>query len=52
MSRKSGTFFGYVCIYCYVVCSEGGIPMRESTNPYEDLEDLIFDPDAGGPSQR
>jgi len=26
--------------------------MRESSNPMTDLDDLIFDEDAGGPSER
>ena len=52
LSRKSGTFFIDINIYCYVVFFRGGISMRESTSPNDDLEDLLFDPDAGGPSQR
>ncbi len=31
---------------------EGGKPMRESDDPNADLEDLIFDEESGGPSQR
>jgi len=26
--------------------------MRESSDPNADLEDLLFEPDAGGPSER
>ena len=35
-----------------VVFLKGGLAMRESTDPRADLDDLIFDEDAGGPSQR
>ena len=52
MSRKSGTFFAHIYIYCYVVFQKEDIHMRESTNPWEDLDDLIFYPGDGGPSQR
>ena len=35
-----------------VVFLKGAGSMRESNDPKADLEDLIFDEDAGGPSQR
>jgi hypothetical protein len=31
---------------------KGGTNMRECNDPNVDLEDLIFDEDAGGPSER
>jgi len=31
---------------------KGEKTMRETTDPNVDLEDLLFDPDAGGPSER
>lgn len=31
---------------------KGEIDMRESNDPRMDLDDLIFDEDAGGPSDR
>ena len=51
LSRKSGTFFVRWSIYCYVVFLKEK-SMRESTDPNADLEDLLFEPDAGGPSER
>jgi len=41
--------------YAYTVRSEikkGGSAMRETNDPYADLEDLLFDEDSGGPSER
>jgi hypothetical protein len=35
-----------------VTFSKGDSFMRESNDPKADLEDLIFDEDAGGPSER
>ena len=52
LSRKSGTFFAHPDIYCYVVFITGGKTMQETNDPNADLEDLLFDPEAGGPSQR
>ena len=34
------------------VFSKGGFQMRETDDPNADLEDLLFDEDAGGPSER
>ena len=31
---------------------KGGLSMRQTDDPNADLEDLIFDEDAGGPSER
>ena len=31
---------------------KGGVSVRETNDPYADLEDLIFDEDAGRPSER
>ncbi len=31
---------------------KGGDQMKECNDPYADLEDLIFDDDEGGPSER
>ncbi len=58
--RTSETIGGYDlqlfllrCIYCLdLVFLKGGTPMRETNDPRTDLEDLIFDEDAGQPSQR
>jgi len=52
LSRKSGTFFDGAGIYCYVVFLKGDNAMFESTDPNADLEDLIFYPGEGGPSER
>ena len=52
LSRKSGTFFGISSIYCYIVILKGEITMRETNDPNADLDDLLFEPDDGGPSQR
>ena len=52
LSRKSGTFFGRSRIYCYIVILKGANTMRESNDPNVDLDDLLFEPDDGGPSQR
>ena len=52
LSRKSGTFFGSNSIYCYIVILKGATTMRESNDPNADLDDLLFEPDDGGPSQR
>ena len=40
-----------VAIYCVLV-QKGGGEMRECNDPSVDLEDLLFDEDAGGPSER
>ena len=45
----------FLLSYAYnaqVVFLKGAGYMRESNDPKADLEDLIFDEDAGGPSQR
>ena len=52
LSRKSGTFFLTDSIYCYVAYRKGENAMRETNDPNADLEDLLFEPDAGGPSER
>ena len=44
-------FFPAIAIY-FVPAQKGGKPMRESNDPTVDLEDLLFDEDAGGPSER
>ena len=36
----------------YYSIIQGEKSMRESTDRYADLEDLLFEPDAGGPSER
>ena len=38
--------------YTVFSAPEGGVKMRECNDPNADLEDLIFDEDAGGPSER
>ena len=35
-----------------VICVKGVKGMWETNDPYADLEDLIFDKDSGGPSER
>jgi hypothetical protein len=35
-----------------VICVKGVKEMWETNDPYADLEDLIFDKDSGGPSER
>ena len=53
LSRKSGTFFTYNRIYCPVVNFwKGETDMYLRFDPMADLDDLIFDEDAGGPSER
>ena len=46
------SFFIRHGIYCQECVSKGGFIMRETDDPYADLEDLLFDEDAGGPSER
>ena len=46
------SFFGDCCVYYHELCLKGGNVMRETNDPFADLEDLIFDEDAGGPSER
>lgn len=38
--------------YTVFSVQRGGERMKESTDPYADLEDLLFDEDEGGPSER
>ncbi len=45
-------FYIRLHILDYVRVLKGGIFMAECNDPYADLEDLLFDEDAGGPSQR
>ena len=45
------SFLPAIAIYC-VLAQEGGGKMRECSDPNVDLEDLLFDDDAGGPSER
>ncbi|MGM9628429.1 MAG: hypothetical protein ACI3V4_10125, partial [Faecousia sp.] len=53
LSRKSGTFFTSNRIYCPVVIFwKGETDMYLRFDPMADLDDLIFDEDAGGPSER
>jgi hypothetical protein len=52
LSRKNGTLFGSYRIYCPVDHWKGAVKMRENGDPNADLDDLIFDEDAGGPSER
>ena len=51
LSRKSGTFFSPSGIYCNVV-PERRREMWQNSDPQIDLDDLIFDQQDGGPSQR
>ena len=46
------SFFIGPGIYCQECVQKGGLTMRETDDPYADLEDLLFDEDAGGPSER
>ena len=52
MSRKYGTFFSTSYIYCQVAIWKEVYGMLNWEDPAVDLDDLIFDEDAGGPSQR
>lgn len=52
LSRKYGTFFILIRIYCPGVFLKGENIMRQSSDPREDLDDLIFDEEDGGPSER
>ena len=52
LSRKYGTFFAGAGIYCPVEFLKGAVCMRSSDDPSVDLDDLIFDEDAVGESQR
>ena len=45
-------FHRAVHILSRVVIVKGGNMMRETNDPYADLDDLIFDEDDGGPSER
>ena len=46
------SFFTWPGIYCQECVQKGGFMMRQTDDPYADLEDLLFDEDAGGPSER
>ena len=48
LSIKTDTFFAALGIYCLV----GGDSMWENDDRAADLDDLIFDEDDGGPSER
>ena len=52
LSRKYGTFFRSYGIYCPGVFFERSAAMYYSDDPNADLDDLIFDKDDGGPSER
>ena len=45
------SFLTAVPIYCVLV-RKGGRKMRECSDPTVDIEDLLYDDDAGGPSER
>ncbi len=48
LSIKTDTFFAVMRIYCLV----GGDSMWENEDWAADLDDLIFEEDDGGPSER
>jgi hypothetical protein len=51
--QEKAAHFLTLCAYnAQVVFLKGGAAMRESNDPRADLDDLIFDEDAGGPSER
>ena len=52
LPRKSGTFFTAGIIYWPGVFSKGAKTMPDCTDPWGDLDDLIFDQEDGGPSER
>ena len=52
LSRNYGTFFAPSGIYCPGYFLRGGMYMDKRGNTSEDLDDLIFDEDDGGPSER
>ena len=45
-------FIGQRIYYHSCLKGEGGETVRETNDPYADLDDLIFDEDDGGPSER
>ena len=52
LSRKCGTFFSDPGIYCCSSLWKGAENMTEHTDPNMDLDDLIFNKEDGGPSER
>ena len=57
VNRKSGDSFRFIFlpsthILLRLQKKKGGLSMRQTDDPNADLEDLIFDEDAGGPSER
>ena len=50
--KKIGTFFSVYSIYCPVDSLKGERKMYENGELGTDLDDLIFEKDAGGPSER
>jgi len=52
LSTKNRWFFAAAGIYCQELISMGGKNMQECDDLTVDLDDLLFDKDAGGPSER
>ncbi len=57
VNRKSGDSFRFIFLLSTHILlrlqkKKGGTCMRQTNDPNADLDDLIFDEDAGGPSER
>ena len=50
--QNKGDFSPGVAYTVRSVKQKGGRSMWENNDPYADLEDLLFDEDSGGPSER
>lgn len=49
---QDSTAFEAVSAYTVSLVLKGGVYMRETDDPNADLEDLIYEEGAGGPSER
>lgn len=52
MHLSGSTAFELPECYTDSLCGREGSAMRETNDPYADLDDLIFDENDGGPSDR
>ena len=49
---RDSTVFEFFLCYTGCLVRKGGTTVREGSDPYVDLDDLIFDEEDGGPSER
>jgi len=51
-SLQNAAAFALLTAYTVSSAEKGGIPMRQINDRYADVDDLIFEEEDGGPSER